>query len=108
MEVVGWLPDTLPFIVSTGAEVVRAALAILLTSAKLDRIPPDAGGGPLAVRSRLLSALLLCLWRVMPEYAFVSRLLAFWRGFSCSVCVCLAWVLCVACVAFVRVRCLAD
>ena len=49
----------LPFGVPTGAEVGRAALAILLTLAKMDGIPC------------LLVALLLCSFDVAPEYAFI-------------------------------------
>ena len=45
--------------------------------------------------------------RLLANMALFRVLGAFLGGFSCSVWVCLAWVLCVACVAFVRVRCLA-
>ena len=51
----------------------------------------------------LLSAFLLCLPAIPAKYALFRVLRAFLEGFSCSVWVCLAWVLCVACVAFVRV-----
>ena len=38
------------------------------------------------------------------KYAFIRILRAFLRGFSCSVWVCVGWVVCLACVGFVRVN----
>ena len=72
-------------------QVVGAALAILLTSAKMDKIPSFWSF------SRFTSGALslnIALFRILR---------AFLRGFSCSVWVCLAWVLCVDCRAFVCV-----
>lgn len=40
---------------------------------------------------------------LLANMALFRVLRAFWRGFSCSVWVCVAWVLCVACMAFVCV-----
>ena len=37
------------------------------------------------------------------KYAFIRILRAFLEGFPCRMWVCIAWVLCVACGAFVRV-----
>ena len=58
---------------------------------------------PFVACSLLLSALSLCLWCVVLEYALISRfkgVLAWFMGF---VWVYVACVLCVACVAFVCV-----
>ena len=68
-----------------------AALAILLTSAKMNKIPS------------LLSAFLLCLRCVVPEYGSFSRFKGVLARFGVVVWVCVVLVVCVACVAFVRV-----
>ena len=52
---------------------------------------------------RLLSSLLLCLWCITLEYGSISRFRGVLEGFGAFVGVCVAWVLCLACVAFVRV-----
>ena len=70
----------------------RGFLAILLMLAKMDKIPPFG---------RFLALPLLCwlanmaLFRVLRGFIWVYRLFAW---------VCIAWVLCVACGAFVRVN----
>ena len=52
-----------------------------------------------------LSLCCFCFPAIPAKYALFRILRGFWRGFSCYVWVCLAWVLCVACGAFyVRVR----
>ena len=43
--------------------------------------PAGAGYDPLVVCSRLLSALLLCLWSIKPEYGSISRFKGVFRGF---------------------------
>ena len=52
---------------------------------------PDAGGGPPVVCSRLLSALLLCLWCVMLEYGSISHFKGVLAGF-CGFRVCLCYL----------------
>ena len=84
----------LPFGVSTGAGL-HALYAILLTLAKMDGMPPDAQ--PFCPLSRSACGV-LCL-----NMALFRVLRAFLGGFMCFVWVCVAWVICVACVAFVRV-----
>ena len=54
----GWLPFGVP----TGPEVGGASMLQDL---------PEVGSGPLAVRSLLLSAFLLCLWHIMLEYGSI-------------------------------------
>ena len=72
-------------------QVVGAALAILLTLAKMDRIPAFC---PLSRFACGVLCLNMALFRVFR--GFLARFVGF-------VWVCLACVLCVACVAFVRV-----
>ena len=62
----------LPFGVSTGPEVGGAFETQDL---------PEVGSGPLVVCSLLLSALSLCLWCVVLEYALISRFKGVFRGF---------------------------
>ena len=54
------------------------------------------GSGPLVVCSLLLSALSLCLWRVVLEYALFRVLRGFLEGFPCWMWVCIvrcfAWL----------------
>ena len=65
---------------------------------------PEVGSGPLVVRSvPLARSLALCFPAMlanMPLFAILRGFLAGFRGF---VWVCSFWVLCVACVVFVRV-----
>ena len=86
-----WWAFVPAFIVSTGACGGRAALAILLTLAKMDKIPSFCP--------------LYCFALVaMPlKYAFIRILRAFIRVYGLLVWVCSSWVLCVACRAFVCV-----
>ena len=84
----------LPFGVSAGSGV-PALCAILLTLAKLDRIPPDAQ--PFCPLSRF------ALVASLANMALFRVLRAFFEGFMGFVWVCVVCVLCVACVAFVRV-----
>ena len=72
-------------------QVCRAALAILLMLAKIDKIPSFR---PLACFARGVSLANMALFRVLR--AFLAR-------FGVFVWVCIGRVLCVACVAFVRV-----
>ena len=52
---------------------------------------------------RLLPACLLCACRVACEYGSISRFKGFLARFGVRMYVCMGLVLCVACVAFVRV-----
>ena len=63
----------------------------------------NAGSGPLVVCSLFLSSFSLCLWCVVLEYALISRFKGVLEGFPCWMWVCVVLVICVACVAFVRV-----
>ena len=55
----------------------------------------------------LLPALLHCACRVACKYGSISRFKGFLARFGVLVWVCMGLVLCLDCVAFVRVRCLA-
>ena len=50
----------------------------------------NAGPGPLVVRSLLLSALLLCLWRIACKYGSISR----FKGVFSAVWGCCVWLCC--------------
>ena len=64
---------------------------------------PEVGSGPLVVCSafRPLSCFVLGALRL--KHAFIRVLRAFLAGFPCWMWVCITWVLCVACGAFVCV-----
>ena len=60
---------------------------------------PEVGSGPLVVCSLLLSALSLCLWCIVLEYALISRFKGVFSGFWAFRGGLVACVLCVDCVA---------
>ena len=80
----------LPFVVSTGAGG-RGTLAILLTLAKMERIPS------------FYPSYCFTLGALALKYALFRVFRAFLEGFIGFVWVCVVLVLCVACVGFVRV-----
>ena len=65
---------------------------------------PEAGSGPIVVRSRLLPSLLLCFPALPFKYALISRFKGVLEGFGVRMYVYVGWVLCVDCGAFVCVR----
>ena len=70
----------------------RGTLAILLTSAKMDKIPAFRPLSCFALGAPLANMALFRVFR------------GFLGGFMVRMWVCIGWVLCVACVAFVCVR----
>ena len=84
--------------VSTGPKVCRLSMLQDL---------PEVGSGPLVVCSMPFVPFLLCLWCIALEYGSISRFEGVFSAFwGADVCV-YGLRLCLDCVAFVRVRCLA-